>query len=235
MSRFAAISRAALDQDRAKPRLAPSRADTGPGQAPLSLVALSDAVRALQHDSQTREEQCREAKRLSQDAHQRTAELRKRIDGLEVRCEGLEASWKRDIAQQLVRMRDEMARAAEDVAGLRSSMGTVKQAQERGEHVLRQAVDDSRALGLAVSELGHFKVIQTAAEARAAEQGRVLDDARGELGALQQRQAALVSDAAAYKARGERSWRPEPCLMICVQLNTHWGQQGGAAPRAWRA
>jgi hypothetical protein len=231
LTSVAAVARAAQKQHRdSHPRLASSRAEaplsrsasgrsshwdsasgqapgrSASGQAPLGLVELSDAVRALQLDSQKREEQCDEAKRLSRDAHQRAAELRKRLDGLDLRCDGLEESFKKGVSAQLVKLRDDMSRAQSDLATLHSSMGTVRQAQERGEHVLRQATDDSRALGLAVSELGHVKQSVQLQQVVSAEQGRVLTDARGELGELQQRQAALVNDAAAYKAEAIRKF-----------------------------
>ena len=169
-------------------------------QAPLSLVELSDAVRALQLDSKNRGEQCDEAKRLSQDAHQRMGELRKRIDKLELRCERLEESFKKGVGVQLAKLQDDMSRAQSDVAALHGSVSTVRQAQERSEYVLRQAAEDSRALGLAVSELGHVKQSVQLQQVVNTEQTRVLTDARSELGELQQRQAALVNDAAAYKA-----------------------------------
>ena len=171
-------------------------------QAPLSLVELSDAVRALQLDSKNRGEQCDEAKRLSQDAHQRMGELRKRIDKLELRCERLEESFKKGVGVQLAKLQDDMSRAQSDIAALHGSLSTVRQAQERGEQAteLRQATEDSRALGLAVSELGHVKQSVQLQQVVNTEQTRVLTDARGELGELQQRQAALVNDAAAYKA-----------------------------------
>ena len=171
-------------------------------QAPLSLVELSDAVRALQLDSKNRGEQCDEAKRLSQDAHQRMGELRKRIDKLELRCERLEESFKKGVGVQLAKLQDDMSRAQSDIAALHGSLSTVRQAQERGEQAteLRQATEDSRALGLAVSELVHVEQSVQLQQVVNTEQTRVLTDARGELGELQQRQAALVNDAAAYKA-----------------------------------
>ena len=206
LTSVAAVARAAQKQA-GQPRLASSRAEaplsrsasgqalgrsasgqvlsrSASGQAPLSLVELSDAVRALQLDSKKREEQCDEAKRLSRDAHQRTGELRKRLDGLDLRCEGLEESFKKGVGAQLVKLRDDMTKAQSDIATLHSSMGTVRQAQERGEHVLRQATDDSRALGLAVSELGHVKQSVQLQQVVSTEQGRVLTDARGEPGSL---------------------------------------------------
>ena len=210
LTSVAAVARAAQKQHRdSHPRLASSRAEaplsrsasgrsshwdsasgqapgrSASGQAPLGLVELSDAVRALQLDSQKREEQCDEAKRLSRDAHQRAAELRKRLDGLDLRCDGLEESFKKGVSAQLVKLRDDMSRAQSDLATLHSSMGTVRQAQERGEHV-KQSVQLQQVVS--------------------AEQGRVLTDARGELGELQQRQAALVNDAAAYKAEAIRKF-----------------------------
>ena len=112
-------------------------------QAPLSLVELSDAVRALQLDSKNRGEQCDEAKRLSQDAHQRMGELRKRIDKLELRCERLEESFKKGVGVQLAKLQDDMSRAQSDIAALHGSVSTVRQAQERSEYVLRQAAEDS--------------------------------------------------------------------------------------------
>ena len=154
------------------------------GQAPLSLVELSDAVRKLHIDGQQREELCNEAKRLSKDAHQRTGELRKRLDSLDVRCDGLEESFKKGVGAQLVKLRDDMTKAQSDIATLHGSLGTMRQAQERGEHVLRQATDDSRALGLAVSELGHLKHSVQQQQVVSTEQGRVLTDARGEPGSL---------------------------------------------------
>ena len=161
-------------------------------QAPLSLVELSDAVRALQLDSKNRGEQCDEAKRLSQDAHQRMGELRKRIDKLELRCERLEESFKKGVGVQLAKLQDDMSRAQSDIAALHGSVSTVRQAQERSEYVLRQAAEDSRALGLAVSELGHVKQSVQLQQVVNTEQTRVLTDARGELGELQQRQVTAT-------------------------------------------
>ena len=103
---------------------------------------------------------------------------------------------------QLAKLQDDMSRAQSDIAALHGSLSTVRQAQERGEQAteLRQATEDSRALGLAVSELVHVEQSVQLQQVVNTEQTRVLTDARGELGELQQRQAALVNDAAAYKA-----------------------------------
>ena len=139
LTSVAAVARAAQKQAREQ-RPASSRAESPVGssvsrqapssrsafgQAPLSLVALSDAVRALQLDSKNRGEQCDEAKRLSQDAHQRMGELRKRIDKLELRCERLEESFKKGVGVQLAKLQDDMSRAQSDIAALHGSVSTV--------------------------------------------------------------------------------------------------------------
>ena len=106
-------------------------------------------------------------------------------------------------------------KAMGDLEELRATQGTVRQAQERADVVLRQAADDSKELGVVSSDLGWVKQTVTAAEARAGEQARMLADVRSELGSLQQRHATVASGTAADKvlAAGTDCGRARPACV----------------------
>jgi len=153
-----------------KPRLAASREASELG-GPLSLVALTEAVRGLQHEARQRDEESKEAHRLHRQSH---SELKKKMESLETRIGAIEAKWRT---------------MAGDVEALRSSPVAMK-----------QVAADSKDLGVVRSELKFVKQTLQAAEARAGDHGRMLTDVRSELGALQQRHATLASSAAAEAA-----------------------------------
>ena len=187
MSRFQSVARAesvaretaARDESRASTaRKAATPTFHGTTSKPLSLVALSDAVRQLQADSKMHAEMHSKA----EDSHRAVTELLKRIDKIDVRCERLEADYKQ--------MRSGMSKVTGDLQVLRN-------AQERADVVLRVADDDSRQLRAMQSEHALIKQTVTAADLRAGEQTRMLTDVRSELSALRERHATLASGTAA--------------------------------------
>ena len=183
MSRFQSVARAesvaARDESRASTaRKAATPTFHGTTSKPLSLVALSDAVRQLQADSKIHAEMHSKA----EDSHRAVTELLKRIDKIDVRCERLEADYRQ--------MRSGMSKVTGDLQVLRN-------AQERADVVLRVADDDSRQLRAMQSEHALIKQTVTAADLRAGEQTRMLTDVRSELSALRERHATLASGTAA--------------------------------------
>ena len=76
-----------------KTRLAASREASELG-GPLSLVALSEAVRALQHEARQRDEESKEAHRLHRQSQSQVSELKKKMESLETRVDAIEAQWR---------------------------------------------------------------------------------------------------------------------------------------------
>ena len=147
----------------AKPRLAVAERPTPQG-SPLSLVALSEAVRTLQQDARQRDE---ENQTQSEKLRSGLLDIKRRVMCLEGRCDKL--------VGEVTQLRTDMSKTAHDVENLRAGR----------EH-------DSKALTLLEARAGDQSRQLGALQERHATLSRAVNDA--ELPEGQRRLAALVDE-----------------------------------------